>query len=118
MTRISFRAVAVDQRRGLEEVSVWLDDHGADLTGTARVGRGDTLAAASARATLEALGDLAPAVSGVRVAELRAGPVEVVQVELDTPDGVVDGSCSEGGRELPEAVARAVLDALNPWWGT
>jgi hypothetical protein len=60
---------------------------------------------------------LAPVVSGVRVGELRAGPLEVVQVELDTPDGVFDGACSERGRAVPEAVARAVLDALNPWWG-
>lgn len=93
-----------------------LDVGGTDRSGTARVGRDDTLAGASARATLTALGELAPAVTGVRVGELAAGPLEVVQVELDTPDGVLDGSCSERGRELPEAVARAVLDALNPWW--
>ena len=90
-----------------------LEHDGTELTGIARVGRDDTLAGASARATLTALGDLAPAVTGVRVGELAAGPLEVVQVELDTPDGVLDGSCSERGRELPEAVVHGDLHPGN-----
>lgn len=93
-----------------------LHHDGTELAGTARVGRGESLPTASVDATLRALGELAPAVTGVRVGELQAGPLEVVQVELDTPDGVLGGSCSERGRAIPEAVARAVLDALNPWW--
>lgn len=118
MARISFGSASAGRQRGLEEVSVRLDHDGTELAGTARVGRGESLASASVDATLRALGELAPSVTGVRVGELQAGPLEVIQVELDTPAGVLDGACSERGRDVPEAVARAVLDALNPWWDT
>lgn len=118
MARISFEEAEVGRQRGLEEVSVLLDHDGTRLAGTARVVPGGTLAEASAHATLVALGSLAPPVTGVRVDELHAGAVGVVHLELTTPDGVLDGSCSEIHRDVPEAVARAVLDALNPWWGS
>lgn len=117
MARISFGSADVGRQRGLEEVSVRLDHDGTNLVGTARVARGETLADASAQATLAALGSLAPSVTEVRVAELHAGSLGVVHIELVTADEVLEGSCSELHRDLPEAVARAVLDALNPIWG-
>lgn len=116
--RIGFGEARVGRRRGLEEVTVVLRAGGDTLTGHARVGRKGTVADAAAEATFEALGSRAPERRGVSVTEMKAGPVRVVRIEFRTADGTFEGSCSRAGRTLEEAVARCVLDALNPWWET
>lgn len=110
--------VKVDRRRGLTEVTVFVSGPEGTTHGRARSGRIEGSMEAAARATLEALGDRAPHVDDVTVSELSAGDVQVVHVELVLGVGEpIEGSCSELARIPEEAVARAVLDALNPIWG-
>lgn len=120
MQRIVLERVNVDRRRGLTEVTVFVAmPDGSVSHGRARSGRLDGSMEASAWATLAALGDRVPHVDAVTVSELSAGDVQVVHVELALGEGEpIEGSCSELARIPEEAVARAVLDALNPGWGT
>lgn len=116
MERIRFEGAHVGRRRGLEEVTVTLGIGERRQSGQARAGRRQTVAEAAAEATFAALGDLVPVHRRLRVGELEAGPVRLVRVSFSDGATTYEGSCSRAGRTLEEAVARCVLDALNPWW--
>lgn len=88
------------------------------LRGVDRVSRPFGRAGAAAGATLDALGELAGGMTVASVERLTAGPVQVLRVALHGGGGEWEGSCSMTGRTEVEAAARAVLDALNPMWGT
>lgn len=116
MQRIRFERSHVGRRRGLEEVTVTLGIGDREVSGQSRAGRRRPLALAAAEATFAALGDRVPEPRGLRVGEMEAGPVRIVRVSFHDDDEEYEGSCSRTGRTLEEAVARCVLDALNPWW--
>ena len=116
MQRIRFERTHVGRRRGLEEVTVTLGIGDREVSGQARAGRRRPLAVAAAEATFAALGERVPAPRDLRVGEMEAGPVRIVRVSFSDGSGAYEGSCSRTNRTLEEAVARCVLDALNPWW--
>lgn len=118
MERIALEAATTKRRRGLEEVAVVLTQGERRMQGTARAGRGISSDEAAVRATIEALGELAPSGSSASVERLTAGPVQLLQVTVRAAGTAYEGSCSMADRTVAEAAARATLDALNPSWGT